>query len=309
MSLDRLRLILIEVVMRNFSYFASFFFFSYGFDSVLVVGKSIPLSTSVMEKKIIKYFDMIDRETHFIDFPLSSSFSPSSYDEKIREVISTSTHFILTLGVSSSLSFRRHRNEFNQRHQSTRKKKKTPGLLTFSKAPPRWSHAKHTLMATFIGGNIHRNEAQKTNEKSDRREFLFRWGCQEIQRADFGAAMIKIQLWITSGNESVSLSPRDRYLLLEWKINQHFSSFLTLSEAKSETDLCVCIVSNCSRHQSSSSRVAIACDNELSSRMERKLDVIFPLPTGLFYLMLSLSPWKNSVTQLEQNSVDWIVSP
>ncbi len=39
-----------------------------------------------------------------------------------------------------------------------------------------------------------------------------------------------------------------------------------MSEAKSETDLCVCIVSNCSRHQSSSSRVAIACDNELSSR-------------------------------------------
>lgn len=39
----------------------------------------------------------------------------------------------------------------------------------------------------------------------------------------------------------------------------------TFSDAKSETDLCVCIVSNCSRHQSSSSRVAIACDNELSS--------------------------------------------
>lgn len=38
-----------------------------------------------------------------------------------------------------------------------------------------------------------------------------------------------------------------------------------MSEAKSETDLCVCIVSNCSRHQSSSSSVAIACDNELSS--------------------------------------------
>jgi hypothetical protein len=39
----------------------------------------------------------------------------------------------------------------------------------------------------------------------------------------------------------------------------------TLSEAKSETDLWVCIVSNCSKHQSSSSNVAIACDNEVSS--------------------------------------------
>ncbi len=43
-----------------------------------------------------------------------------------------------------------------------------------------------------------------------------------------------------------------------------------MSEAKSETDLCVCIVSNCSRHQSSSSNVAIACDNELSSIKEKK---------------------------------------
>lgn len=40
-----------------------------------------------------------------------------------------------------------------------------------------------------------------------------------------------------------------------------------MSEAKSETDLCVCMVSNCSKHQSSSSSVAIACDNELSSRV------------------------------------------
>ncbi len=45
---------------------------------------------------------------------------------------------------------------------------------------------------------------------------------------------------------------------------------LTLSEAKSETDLCVCIVSNCSRHQSSSSNVAIACDNELSSIIKKR---------------------------------------
>jgi hypothetical protein len=45
--------------------------------------------------------------------------------------------------------------------------------------------------------------------------------------------------------------------------------FLTLSEAKSETDLCVCIVSNCSRHQSSSSKVDIACDNALSSIMKK----------------------------------------
>ncbi len=58
-----------------------------------------------------------------------------------------------------------------------------------------------------------------------------------------------------------------RVLTLDSNIifKKSFVLFLTLSEAKSETDLCVCIVSNCSRHQSSSSNVAIACDNELSS--------------------------------------------
>ena len=40
---------------------------------------------------------------------------------------------------------------------------------------------------------------------------------------------------------------------------------LTLSEARSETDLCVCMVSNCSRHQSNSSSVEMACDNAGSS--------------------------------------------
>ena len=47
----------------------------------------------------------------------------------------------------------------------------------------------------------------------------------------------------------------------------------TFSDAKSETDLCVCIVSNCSRHQSSSSRVAIACDNELSSIWDEEINL------------------------------------
>ena len=63
------------------------------------------------------------------------------------------------------------------------------------------------------------------------------------------------------------------YVWTKWKretVNQPVSPWRkllsTLSEAKSETDLCVCMVSSCSKHQSSSSSVAIACVNDVSSR-------------------------------------------
>lgn len=82
----------------------------------------------------------------------------------------------------------------------------------------------------------------------------------------------------------------------------------TLSEARSETDLCVCMVSNCSRHQSNSSNVEMACDNAGSSVQILQLySKMIRLKKKESNLMLMLLLWSNWVKQ--QHLVDWIVLP
>ena len=82
----------------------------------------------------------------------------------------------------------------------------------------------------------------------------------------------------------------------------------TLSEARSETDLCVCMVSNCSRHQSNSSSVETACDNAGSSEDAEHIRFESSRNESIGTdLMLMLSLWSNWVRQ--QHQVDWFVLP